>query len=124
MKHTMNANSVYLGLALAAVVLIQGCAAPPPSNPLLSNPYRIVPVHKGVPENTQYKKIDTINITFKRATVFDRNPNIEDANLMLQDEARRLGADAVINVAYENLLDEQNWSYIKASGEAISFIRR
>ena len=124
MKNTMNAKPVYLSFALAAAVLLQGCAGAPSGNPLKDNPHRIVPIHKNGPENVQYKKIETINVTFERATIFDRNPNIEDVNLMLQDEARRLGADAVINVAYEHLMDEQNWSYIKASGEAIAFIRR
>ena len=124
MKNIMNIKPGLLSLALAADVLMQACAVVPSGDPLKNNPHRIVPIYKNGLENAQYKKIDTIHVTFKRATVFDRNPTLEDVNLMLQGEARGLGADAVINVAYEHLVDEQNWSYIKASGEAIAFVRK
>lgn len=124
MKNIMNIKPGLLSLALAAAVLMQACAVVPSGDPLKNNPHRIVPIYKNGLENVQYKKIDNIHVTFKRATVFDRNPAVEDVNLMLQDEARKLGADAVINVVYEHLLDEQNWSYIKANGEAIAFVKK
>ena len=48
-----------------------------------------------------YRTIGAISAKVQAATAFSQTPTIEDVNLKLQEQASRMGANAVIQVQYD-----------------------
>lgn len=66
-----------------------------------------------------YKSLGWISGEVKKRTAFNKDPTKEQANIVLSEKAKALGADAVINVTYESGVGVTTWGYIRGSGEAI-----
>jgi tRNA(Ile2) C34 agmatinyltransferase TiaS len=66
-----------------------------------------------------YKVLKEIATKASKATVFSKSPTIEDVNFKLQEEAARLGANAVINVVYSRGMSLMSYEVLKAVGTAI-----
>jgi len=67
----------------------------------------------------KYKELGPVEVSVKKLTLFHKDPTREQANEALQARARALGADAVINVKYENGIGLTTWGYVDAKGTAV-----
>jgi uncharacterized protein YbjQ (UPF0145 family) len=54
--------------------------------------------------------------------VYHPDPTEEQANVVLSEKAKRIGADAVINVTYESKKSYTSWGVITARGIAVKFV--
>ena len=68
-----------------------------------------------------YEKLGAIESSAKKLTAFSPDPNEEDANLALEKEAKKAGADAVINVVYTNGMSWDSWRCVTANGMAVKY---
>jgi len=59
-----------------------------------------IEIHAGV-VGRSYKRLGDVSVKLKMMTVFSPKPSTEEANLRLQEQAARLGANAIINVQYK-----------------------
>lgn len=66
-----------------------------------------------------YKGCGKISIKVSKASLFSKSPTIEDANFKLQEEASKLGANAVLYVDYSRGMSLTSYEVLKASGEAV-----
>lgn len=66
-----------------------------------------------------HKVCGEITAKVSKGSVFSKSPTIEDANFKLQEEASRLGANAVINVAYSRGMSLVSYEVLKAVGTAV-----
>jgi hypothetical protein len=53
------------------------------------------------------------------ATLFSKQPTLEDINFKLQEKASQLGADAVIQVEYNRGMSRAQYKALRASGVAV-----
>lgn len=53
------------------------------------------------------------------ATLFSKTMTIEDVNLKLQEQASRMGANAVIQVQYDRGMSLTSYKVLKAKGIAV-----
>jgi hypothetical protein len=65
------------------------------------------------------KTLGEITAKVGKGSVFSNAPTIEDVNFKLQEEASKLGANAVINVTYKRGMSLTSYSALKAVGTAI-----
>lgn len=71
-----------------------------------------------------YKSLGDISITVNKTTIFHDNPTREIVNKKLQEEAAKLGADAVVLVRYgEGGISLMSWGSLEGKGRAVSFTR-
>jgi uncharacterized protein YbjQ (UPF0145 family) len=69
---------------------------------------------------TQPHKIcGEITAKVSKGAVFSKSPTIEDVNFKLQEEASKLGANAVINVKYSRGMSLMSYEVLKAVGTAV-----
>ncbi len=66
-----------------------------------------------------YKAIGEISAKVQAATAFSKTPTIEDVNLKLQEQASRMGANAVIQVQYDRGISLISYKVLKARGIAV-----
>ena len=66
-----------------------------------------------------YKALREIKVKASKATMFSKSPTIEDVNFKLQEEASRLGANAVIKVTYNRGMSLTSYEVLKAAGMAV-----
>jgi hypothetical protein len=66
-----------------------------------------------------YKTIGDISAKVQAATAFSKTPTIEDVNLKLQEEAARMGANAVIRVQYDRGMSLTSYKVLRAKGVAV-----
>lgn len=66
-----------------------------------------------------YKVLREINAKVSKGTLFSKSPTIEDVNFKLQEEASKLGANAVINVKYSRGMTLTSYEALKAVGTAV-----
>ena len=74
------------------------------------------------PAELNYIEISPIKISISKLSVFHADPTKEQANKALIDQARILGADAVIHVHYTSGIGVLTWGYIDASGIGIKIL--
>lgn len=67
----------------------------------------------------RYKSLKEITAKVSKASVFSKSPTIEDANFKLQEQAAKLGANAVINVTYNRGMSLVSYEVLKAVGLAV-----
>jgi hypothetical protein len=73
-------------------------------------------------DNGPYRPVRVVGPVRSRIAppgAFARAPAIEDVNMLLQDAAAKLGANAVINVTYQRGLKFTSWKALTARGTAI-----
>jgi len=104
------ARGAAIVLALAAATFVAGCAAP-------------VRIIEGAVVDRAYKELGTVDVTLTRAAGATANPTKEQANAALAEKARKLGADAVIDVTYETGEGLGRSDQISASGTAVQFTK-
>jgi hypothetical protein len=66
-----------------------------------------------------YKEIGPIKARVGAATAFSKTPTIEDVNLKLQEQALKMGANAIINVQYKRGVSMMSWKALTATGTAV-----
>ena len=66
-----------------------------------------------------YKTCGEIAAKVSKGSVFSKSPTIEDVNFKLQEEASKLGANAVINVTYNRGMSLMSYEVLKAVGTAV-----
>jgi uncharacterized protein YbjQ (UPF0145 family) len=66
-----------------------------------------------------YKMCGEITAKVSKGSMFSKSPTIEDANFKLQEEASKLGANAVINVSYSRGMSLMSYEVLKAVGTAV-----
>lgn len=67
-----------------------------------------------------YEVIGEIQAKVHATTAFSREPTLEEVNLKLKEKARKLGANAVINVEYRRqAMSLTAWKVLTAKGQAV-----
>lgn len=66
-----------------------------------------------------YKPLKALEAKVEAATVFQKAPTIDEANSKLREMASKIGANAVINVAYDTGVSMTSWRSMKATGIAV-----
>lgn len=74
-----------------------------------------VTITEGTPQG-KYVEAGFIEISIKKLTVFNADPTRDQANELLREKARAIGADAVIQVKYMNGIGLTTWGYLDAQG--------
>ena len=77
-----------------------------------------IAIHAGGIEQP-YKSLREITAKASKGSVFSKSPTIEDVNFKLQEEASKLGANAVINVTYDRGMSLMSYEVLKAVGRAV-----
>ncbi len=77
-----------------------------------------IKIFTGEPD-TPFQAIREIKARVGAATALSKTPTIEDVNLKLQEEASKVGADAVINVSYNRGISATSWKALTATGTAV-----
>jgi Double zinc ribbon len=66
-----------------------------------------------------YKIIGEISAKVQAATLFSKTPTIEDIHFKLQEQASRMGANAVIRVEYSRGMSLTSYKVLNAKGVAV-----
>ena len=66
-----------------------------------------------------YKVLGEITAKVRKGSLLSKSPTIEDVNFKLQEEASKLGANAVINVKYDRGMSLVSYEVLKAVGTAV-----
>ena len=106
--------------------MLSGCAAyrtssniPAEETPAPASASATVLISEDALAGRKYKELGPVEVSVKKLTIFHKDPTREQANEALQARARALGADAVINVKYENGIGLTTWGYVDAKGTAV-----
>ena len=67
-----------------------------------------------------YKIIGPIKARVGAATIFSKTPTIEDVNFKFQEQAIKMGANAIINVQYNRGISLTSWKALSGTGTAVS----
>jgi ribosomal protein L37AE/L43A len=67
----------------------------------------------------RYRTVGEVAVKVSKASVFSKSPTIEDANFKLQEEASKLGANAVVNVQYRRGMSLTSYEVLNATGTAV-----
>jgi len=67
----------------------------------------------------QYKLLGEITAKVSKGSLLSKSPTIEDVNFKLQEEASKLGANAVINVKYSRGMTLLSYEVLTAAGLAV-----
>ncbi len=70
----------------------------------------------------RYEDLGPIEVSVKKLTMFHADPTREQANEALIEQARVVGADAVINVTYKSGIGLMTWGYMDAKGSGVKFV--
>ena len=69
--------------------------------------------------DTTYSVIGPIEAKVKKLTIFHKNPTKEQVDIVLVEKAKKMGANAVINVSYSGGVGFTTWGYMKGEGTAV-----
>lgn len=101
-----------------ASALVQTVVAAPPHSSVVDG----FMVTEGDISDKPYTEIGTVTAKAGKLTWVSRNPDRSDVDRKLMDQARRLGADAVVRVQYGSTgASMMSWGGVKAVGVAIKF---
>lgn len=116
MKHVLFVAS----LAAASPAAAQNIAPPPGYAELAHLP---VPVIAGDITDRPYRVIGLVNKGVRKATIFSKSASQEKVYRELWEDAKKLGADAVIKAEYgESRITGLSWGAREARGQAIKFL--
>jgi len=116
-----------LAALMAGAGIISGCASYRVDSNVEASPTSTVSptarviIVEGTISDRKFKILGPIEVSVKKLTIFHADPTKEQANHALIEQARTLGADAVINVTYESGVGFTTWGYIDAKGTAVKF---
>ncbi len=68
-----------------------------------------------------YVALCSVSAEVKKLTLFHKNPTREQVDIVLSEKARKLGADAIVNVFYKKWTGFTSWGILNASGTAVKF---
>jgi hypothetical protein len=71
--------------------------------------------------NRPYRVIGPVKARVGALFIFSKAPTVEEVNWKLQETARRLGANGVINVSYQRGVSATSWKALTARGVAVIF---
>jgi hypothetical protein len=91
------------------------------SKPASENDVNVLISEDALP-NRKYEEIGQINVSVKKLTIFHKNPTREQANGVLVEKAKAIGANAVVNVTYKSGIGFTTWGYIDAQGTGVKLI--
>lgn len=77
-----------------------------------------IAIHAGGIEG-EHRIIGQITAKVSKASLMSKSPTIEDVNFKLQEEAMKLGANAVINADYSRGMSLISYEVLKANGTAV-----
>ena len=77
-----------------------------------------IAVHSGGVDQP-YRKLGDITAKVSKASLLSKSPTIEDVNFKLQEEASKMGANAVIYVTYSRGMSLMSYEVLKAVGIAV-----
>ena len=124
----MKAKIYKYGFVTLVVLMMAGCA-PYSTNSnisfestIIDAPKTVVIITGGTIGHRKYKEIGEIEAKVKKSMAYHPDPTEEQANVVLSEKAKRLGADAVINVTYESKKSYTSWGVITARGIAVKFV--
>ena len=124
----MKAKIYKYGFATLVVLIMAGCA-PYKTNSdisfdstIIEAPKTLVIITRGTIGHRKYLEIGEIEAKVKKSKPYHPDPTEEQANVVLSEKAKRLGADAVINVTYESKKSYTSWGVITARGIAVKFV--
>ena len=69
-------------------------------------------------ENKNCTTITSVTTSIKKLTAFHPNPTNNQANFVLAEQGKKLGANVIRNVIYEKGIGLMTWGYIDAKGDA------
>jgi len=124
----MKAKIYKYGFVTLMVLMIAGCATYRTNSDIsfdstkIDAPKTVVIITIGTIGHRKYKEIGEIEAKVKKSMVYHPDPTEEQANVVLSEKAKRLGADAVINVTYESRKSYTSWGVITARGIAVKFV--
>lgn len=124
----MKAKIYKYGFVTLMVLMMAGCATYRTNSNIsfdstkIDVPKTVVIITTGTIGHRQYKEIGEIEAKVKKSMVYNPDPTEEQANVVLSEKAKRLGADAVINVTYESKKSFTSWGVITARGIAVKFV--
>ena len=111
--------------AVVSVIATSGCATYRNTSNIEATPGVVVNANapvlitEGNLPNKKYKQLGPIEVSVKKLTAFHTDPTREQANAVLKEKARIIGADAVINVVYESGVGFSTWGYMDAKGTGV-----
>lgn len=111
-------------MVVCGVVATSGCSSYRTSSNIKADQYKTIVVSPSSPVKIvegdlvgqDYTVISPIEVSVKKLTAFDKDPTKEQANEALVKNARLIGANAVINVTYQNGIGMMTWGYMDAKG--------
>jgi hypothetical protein len=77
-----------------------------------------IAIHAGSIEQP-HKVIGEITAKVSKGSLLSKSPTIEDVNFKLQEQASKIGANAVVNVKYNRGMSLMSYEVLKAVGTAI-----
>jgi hypothetical protein len=77
-----------------------------------------IAVHSGGIDEP-YRRLKEITVKVSKGSIMSKSPTIEDANFKLQEEAAKLGANAIINVKYSRGMSLWSYEVLTAVGLAV-----
>lgn len=77
-----------------------------------------IEIHAGKPDHS-FKVIGPIKAQVGAATIFSRTPTLDEVNQKLREQAVQMGANAVIETAYDRGISMSSWKAITATGTAV-----
>lgn len=116
------------GFVTLIVLMMAGCAPYRTNSSILFDsikidvPKTVVIITRGTIGHRKYKEIGEIEAKVKKSMPYHPDPTEEQANVVLSEKAKKLGADAVIYVTYESGTSYTSWGVIKARGIAVKFV--
>lgn len=128
----LNLRPVKLGaLAVAVLVLTAGCESHRTYNVVkpTGDPASVtavdpagVEILQTTPSDRDYQELGRLIITVSKTTAFDPDPTRAQVDEQLRLEAAKLGADAVIGVAYDGpKLGFASWAVMDGTGTAVKY---
>lgn len=81
-------------------------------------PIERIEIMAGLP-GTPYRALGKVKARASAPTAFNRAPTLDEVNGRLREQASRLGANAIISVAYNRGADLLSWKAIHAEGLAV-----
>lgn len=80
-----------------------------------------IAIHSGSIEG-EYTNLGYLAVKVSKGSLLSKSPTIEDANFKLQEEALKLGANAVMDVEYSRGMSLLSYEVLKATGTAIRML--
>lgn len=121
----MKLRMVGLLVVVIGAVTTSGCATYRTSSNISSESVSTVSsvtdviITEGSLPDRKYTEIRPIEVSIKKLTAFHKDPTKEQVNEALIENARVIGADAVINVTYKSGVGLTTWGYMDAKGTGV-----